>query len=62
MIQGEKWQMGTLRPYRVLSDNMLEENEGFRCQVSAIKKFQITKHKYQININDRNSKFQTIGF
>jgi hypothetical protein len=30
-----------------------------RFQVSAIKKFQITKHKYQTNHNDRNSKFQT---
>jgi hypothetical protein len=30
--------------------------------VSAIKKFQITKHKNQTNHNDRNSKFQTIGF
>ena len=28
-------------------------------QVSAIKKFQIAKHKYQTNHNDRNSKFQT---
>jgi hypothetical protein len=27
--------------------------------VSAIKKFQITKHKYQTNHNDRNLKFQT---
>jgi hypothetical protein len=38
---------------------MFSENEVFRCQVSAIKKFQITKHKYQTNHNDRNSKFQT---
>jgi hypothetical protein len=30
--------------------------------VSAIKKFQITKHKYQTNPNDRNSKFQPIDF
>jgi hypothetical protein len=30
-------------------------------QVSAIKKFQITKHKYQTNHNDQNLKFQTIG-
>jgi hypothetical protein len=27
-----------------------------------IKKFQITKNKYQTNHNDQNSKFQTIGF
>ena len=26
---------------------MLSENEGFTCRVSAIKKFQITNHKYQ---------------
>jgi len=33
----------------------------FRCriQVSATKKIQITKHKYQTNNKDRNSKFQT---
>jgi hypothetical protein len=24
-------------PYRVLSDNMLSDNEGFRCRVSGIK-------------------------
>jgi hypothetical protein len=36
--------------------------KGFGDQVSAIKKFQITKYKYQTNHNDRNSKFQTIGF
>jgi hypothetical protein len=35
------------------------ETEGFRCRVSAIKKSQIPKHKYQTNHNDRNSKFQT---
>jgi hypothetical protein len=29
--------------------------------VSAIKKIQITNHKYQTNHNDRNSKFQTDG-
>ena len=28
----------------------------------ATKKSQIAKHKYQTNPNDRNSKFQTIGF
>jgi hypothetical protein len=27
---------------------MLSENEGFTCRVSAIKKFQITNHKYQM--------------
>jgi hypothetical protein len=32
---------------------------GFGVQVSAIKKFQITKHKYQTDHNDRNSKFDT---
>jgi hypothetical protein len=32
---------------------------GVGCQVSAIKKSQIPKHKYQTNHNDRNSKFQT---
>jgi len=32
-----------------------------RIQVSVIKKFQITNHKYQTNHNDRNSKFQTDG-
>jgi hypothetical protein len=33
----------------------------FRCriQVSATKKIQIAKHKYQTNHKDRNSKFQT---
>jgi hypothetical protein len=30
-----------------------------RIQVSATKKIQITKHKYQTNNKDRNSKFQT---
>jgi len=30
-------------------------------EVSAIKKYQITKHQHQTNYNDRNSKFQTIG-
>jgi hypothetical protein len=35
---------------------------GFGVQVSAIKKFQITNNKHQTNRNDRNSKFQTIGF
>jgi hypothetical protein len=34
---------------------------GVGVQVSAIKKFQITKHKYQTNHNDQNLKFQTIG-
>jgi len=33
---------------------------GVGVQVSAIKKFQITTHKYQTNHNDRNSKTQTI--
>jgi hypothetical protein len=44
---------------------MLKKAEGVpprRIQVSAIKKFQIANHKYQTNHNDRNSKFQTIGF
>jgi len=31
-------------------------------RVSPIEKFQIPKHKYQTNHNDRNSKFQTIDF
>jgi hypothetical protein len=31
--------------------------QGFRN-----KKFQITKHKSQTNLNDQNSKSQTIGF
>jgi hypothetical protein len=35
---------------------------GVGCQGSAIKKIQITKHKYQTKHNDRKSKFQTIGF
>jgi hypothetical protein len=34
---------------------------GVGVQVSAIRKFQITKHKYQKNHNDRNSKSQTLG-
>jgi len=38
------------------------QERGVRFQLSAIKKFQITIHKYQTNHNDRNSKFQTIGF
>jgi hypothetical protein len=33
---------------------------GVGVQVSAIKKYQITNHKYQTNHNDRNSKSQTI--
>jgi hypothetical protein len=32
---------------------------GVGCQVSVTKKIQITKHKYQTNHKDRNSKFQT---
>jgi len=32
---------------------------GVGVQVSANEKFQITKHKYQTNHNDRNSKFKT---
>jgi small ligand-binding sensory domain FIST len=32
---------------------------GVGCQVSAIKKFQIIKNKYQTNHNDLNSKSQT---
>jgi hypothetical protein len=35
---------------------------GFGAKVSAIKKIQIPKHKYQTNHNDRKSKSQTIGF
>jgi len=35
---------------------------GFGVQLLAIKKFQITKHKYQTNNNDRNPKFQKISF
>ena len=39
-------------------------NLGQGCQCSGFrnKKFQITKHKYQTNHNDLNSKSQTIGF
>ena len=39
-----------LCPYRVLSDNMVQETRvsGVGVQVSAIKKFQITNHKYQM--------------
>jgi hypothetical protein len=33
--------------------------QKLRFQVSAIKKFQITNHKYQTNNKDRNSKIQT---
>jgi len=42
-----------------------ERNFGLVSRINifilAIKKYQITKHKYQTNHNDRNSKSQTIG-
>jgi hypothetical protein len=35
---------------------------GVGVQLTANKKIQIPKHKYQTNHNDRNSKFQIIVF
>jgi len=57
--KGAEVSVSAIGAYRVFSDNMLSEKK-----VSGVsnKKFQITKHKYQTNHNDRNSKFQTIDF
>jgi hypothetical protein len=44
-----------------LSQGLEDQVSGVGVRTSAIKKFQITNHKYQTNHNDLNSKFQTIG-
>jgi hypothetical protein len=46
--------------FKLLFETGLDEKE--HGDVNLIKKFQITKHKYQTIHNDQNSKFQTIGF
>jgi hypothetical protein len=45
-----------VRPLR--QKNKKRKVAGVRVQVS-VEKFQITKHKYQTNPNNRNSKFKT---
>jgi hypothetical protein len=58
-----EWEIGNLEGGKGSGEFRIWNGEGGTLVfTSAIKKFQITKHKYQTNHNDRNSKSQRIEY